>query len=199
MPRPREYDATDVLDRATALFWRQGYAATSVQELVEATGLNRASMYAAYGDKHGLFLAALDHYLTRIAAERMAPLERDGPAPAAIGAFLRALIGGSDSQPRLGCLVTNSLTECGPHDRAVAERLLQSLTRVEAALAATIRRGQAEGSIGAADAPEALAGLLLTIAQGLRVLSRGGMSDAVLERVVDTALALLRCRLDVLE
>lgn len=198
MARPREYDATDVLDRATALFWRQGYAATSVQELVEATGLNRASMYAAYGDKHGLFLAALDHYLTRIAVERMAPLEQDGPAPAAIGAFLRGLIEGADSGPR-GCLLTNSLTECAPHDRAVTERLLHSLARVEAALAATIRRGQAEGSIGATNSPEALAGLLLTMAQGLRVLSRGGMSDAALERVVDTALALLRCRLDVLE
>ncbi|MGC8477211.1 MAG: TetR/AcrR family transcriptional regulator [Acetobacteraceae bacterium] len=199
MPRPRAYDATDVLDRATALFWRQGYAATSVQELVEATGLNRASMYAAYGDKHGLFLAALDHYLTQVAAERMAPLEQDGPALAAIGAFLRGLIEASGSAPRLGCLLTNSLTECGPHDLAVAERLLHSLAQVEAALAATIRRGQAEGSIGATDSPEALAGLLLTMAQGLRVLSRGGMSDAALERVVDTALALLRCRLDVLE
>lgn len=199
MPRPRAYDATDVLDRATALFWRQGYAATSVQELVEATGLNRASMYAAYGDKHGLFLAALDHYLTRIAAERMAPLEQDGPALAAIGAFLRGLIEASGSEPRLGCLLTNSLTECGPHDQAVTERLLHSLAQVEAALAATIRRGQAEGSIGATDSAEALAGLLLTMAQGLRVLSRGGMSDAALERVVDTALALLRCRLDVLE
>ena len=71
MARTRSFDEDEVLDRAMALFWRKGFEATSIEELVSVSGINRASMYAVFGDKRRLFLAVLDHYLARVNAERL--------------------------------------------------------------------------------------------------------------------------------
>jgi len=94
MARTRAFDEEDVLDRAMALFWRKGFEATSIEELVGVSGINRASMYAAFGDKRRLFLAVLDHYLVRVNGERIAILLRGGSATAAIGGFFDAIIAG---------------------------------------------------------------------------------------------------------
>ena len=76
----KQFDRNDVLDHAMAVFWRNGYQATSIQDLVEATGINRGSLYTTFGDKRGLFLAVLDHYAERIARPTMAELNDRGPA-----------------------------------------------------------------------------------------------------------------------
>src|SRR5271170_4685314 len=70
----KQFDSEEVLERAMVVFWRNGYQATSIQDLVEATGVNRGSLYATFGDKRGLFLAVLDHYAEHIASPMMAEL-----------------------------------------------------------------------------------------------------------------------------
>ena len=189
MPRTRQFDEADVLDRATDLFWRQGFEATSIQDLVGALGINRASMYAAFGDKRGLFLAVIDRYLARSNAERLAILAAPGPARAAIGAFLAALLAEAEGAgPRQGCLVTNTLIEMAPRDPEIARRLRASLARVEEGFAEAIRRGQAAGEIGRTRDPGALARYLVGIAQGIRVLARGGAGADQLRDVARVAL-----------
>ena len=192
MPRPRAFEERDVLDRAMAVFWRQGFEATSIQDLVEAAGINRASMYAAFGDKRGLFLAVIDHYLARVNAARLAILTAPGPAPAAIGRFFDSMIdmAGQDER-QLGCLLTNTLIELAPRDPEIAMRLRASLDRIEEGFARTIRRGQDAGEIPPGKNPRALARFLVGIAQGLRVLARGGAGAAEMHEVAAIALGTL--------
>ncbi|HSH40807.1 MAG TPA: helix-turn-helix domain-containing protein, partial [Arenicellales bacterium] len=89
MSRNKAFDETEVLERAMTLFWRKGYEATSIQELVTHTGIQRGSLYATYGDKRRLFLAALDHYCGVIAARRLHVLTAPGSGKAAIRRFFQ--------------------------------------------------------------------------------------------------------------
>ncbi|MDH3970432.1 MAG: TetR/AcrR family transcriptional regulator, partial [Rhodospirillales bacterium] len=75
MARPKSFDREEVLERAMAVFWRKGYAATSVRDLVEATGLNPGSLYDTFDDKHGLFLESVTLYRRTVVARRTGPLE----------------------------------------------------------------------------------------------------------------------------
>ena len=84
MPRPRAFDEESVLDNAMNIFWSKGFEATSIQDLVNETGLNRASMYASFGDKKALFLRVLDHYSQKISAQRFADLRNIEDGRAAI-------------------------------------------------------------------------------------------------------------------
>src|SRR5713226_8584890 len=92
MPRKRLVPSDEVLHRATALFWRQGYEATSVDDLVQATGANRAGLYGAFTGKRGLFLRALDHYRDGFVGRALAGVEASGASIAAIPAYFDALI-----------------------------------------------------------------------------------------------------------
>lgn len=169
-----------------AVFWRQGYEATSIDDLVVASGLKRGSMYAAFGDKRGLFLAVLDHYLARVNARRAALLTGSEPALARLHAFFDTLTG-DDAEAGLGCLITNTLTEVAPVDATVAEKLRVSLQRIEDLFEQTVRDGQAEGTIDPARDPRSLARLLLAAAQGMRVLGRSGASRAMLRDIAGQA------------
>ena len=192
MARTRAFDEEDVLDRAMALFWRKGFEATSIEELVSVSGINRASMYAAFGDKRRLFVAVLDHYLARVNAERLAILSQDDSVIAAIGGFFDAIIIAATGPERhLGCLITNTLTEIAPTDPEVAAKLQTNLKRIEKAFAETIRRGQDMGEIAPGKDARSLARFLVGVAQGLRVLARSGTAEPTLRDIVTTALTTL--------
>ncbi|MGH7121340.1 MAG: TetR/AcrR family transcriptional regulator [Acetobacteraceae bacterium] len=192
MGRTRAFDTGEVLDRAMALFWRQGYEATSIQDLVEATRVNRASLYATFGGKHELFLAVLDHYVSAINGERVALLSRAGSPLAAIQSFFAASIAEAGADKRnLGCLITNTLTEMAPSDPAIRAKLAASLRRVEQAFADTLRRAQEAGEVPLSKDPAALARFLVGVAQGLRVLARSGAPVSVLRDIQSVSLSAL--------
>lgn len=174
------------------LFWRQGFEATSIEELVSVSGISRGSMYAAFGDKRRLFMAVLDHYVSRMNAERLAILSREASATAGIVGFFSAIIAAATGPERhQGCLITNTLTEVAPTDPAIAAKLHSSLQRIEAEFAETIRRGQAIGEIAIDKDARALARFFVGIAQGLRVLARSGTAEPTLRDIVATALTTL--------
>ncbi len=192
MSRPRNFCTDQVLDRALALFWSKGYAATSVRDLVAATGINRASMYATFGDKQQLFIAAVDRYITRFSQVRLAVLTAPDAGRQAIVDYFQGLLAFSTGEGRRwGCLLTNSAVEFAGGDPLVGERLLGSFQRLEDALAAAIARGQAQGDIDPTKDPRALACHLLCTVQGLRVLARAGAPDATLQGAVTVALEAL--------
>src|SRR5574338_661411 len=113
MARPREFDVDDALDRATQLFWARGYEATSVQDLVDALGVNRASLYATFGDKAQLFEAVLERYGEQVNGALVKALAPPTAGVEAVRAWFKVLIEMA-TQPRgaRGCLFLNTVTGC---------------------------------------------------------------------------------------
>lgn len=173
-------------------FWDRGYCATSVSQLVEATGLKPGSLYAAFDSKGGLFLAALDHYAAQSRRRLQEALDGAADPVAGIEGFLRTLVAVqyATSPPR-GCLLVNSALELGRHDRNVQRRIRRHLDTIEADLRLALEAAQTAGQLGAAQSPAALAKLLMTTIWGLRVLGGTGADAAQAELVVDQIVKVL--------
>lgn len=185
MPRPREFEREVVLDRAMRAFWARGYEATSVQHLVECMGIQRGSLYGAFGDKRGLFLAAIEHYERVMTARLLATLDAPGSGLAAIRRFFRLKVALAQERGRpRGCLVTNSAAELASRDRAAAGWIGAALARVEAAFHRAVVRAQEAGEIDPARDARALARFLTSSAQGLSVMAKAARDRAALDDIV---------------
>ena len=185
MPRPRQFVADEVLDRAMEAFWAKGFEATTLDDLEAATGLRRGSLYGAFGCKRTLFLKAIERYLAR-AVERNVALLDPTAGKAAITAFFRSAIDDAlaDRQHR-GCMLTNCAVELAAHDDEVAARVGHHLDRLEHAFIRAIESAQARREIAQAQNPVRLARLLVTSLQGLQVLARARPDAAWLDDVVE--------------
>ncbi|MET9607541.1 TetR/AcrR family transcriptional regulator [Streptomyces sp. NPDC006512] len=190
MARPKEFDPQTALVAAMELFRRQGYEATSVQDLVDALGINRSSMYTAYGSKHDLYLKALDLYCAVEADRARASLDACGSAPAlgVLRAFLLSYVDAALADPaRAGCMVTHGVLERLPGDAGAAERLAGALGSLEEAFAYLLLRARADGELAPGTDVRSVARLLVTLTQGLRVMERTA-DRAYLTQVVDQVL-----------
>jgi len=189
MARPREFDPETALDRAMHVFWAKGYEATSLDDLCDATGLSRSSLYAAFGDKRDLLLQSIDLYSDRGVARFLAALSTR-PIRAGLRQILDGFIDQIVAGPgRKGCFLGNCAAELERGDREAIGRVRRSLARNETifreALAAAKRRGELSPS---AD-PPALARFLVSALQGLRLVGKANPDRAVLE---DIAAGILR-------
>lgn len=192
MARPRAFEREHVVEKALAVFWRQGYQATSVQDLVEATGLNRGSLYDTFGDKHGLFLEVVEYYRTRVSARRLEKLEEPGPLREKITTFFDEVIAFSVGEGRLlGCLMTNSAIELAPHDRDVRLAVAANMGAMEAAFRRALTVARENGELAAEKSPTDLARFLTATANGLRVMAKVTPERAVLRSVARIALQAL--------
>ena len=174
--RPRQFDLDDALRAAMRAFWARGFEATSVCDLVEATGVQKGSLYKAFGDKRSLFLAALERYLLDGEARLAAEAEGSDSATAAIHAALGATVDAASCRERLGCFGVNALAELAPSDAEVARLMKQHRERVLAILVPLIERGQAAGELAAGVAADEVASVLYAAMLGLQVQARGGLS-----------------------
>jgi TetR/AcrR family transcriptional repressor of nem operon len=186
--RTKEFDPDVALHAAMDLFWRKGYEATSMQDLVDHLGLGRGSIYATFGSKHELFLLALDRYAERFDGRTLDLLSRSGPALPAVREFVRVFLSEALTDSR-GCLVTNTAVEC-PRDQPVARRVEFSWNGLETALASALTRARTQGELAADKDPRALARFLVTFVQGLRVVARVP-DERRMRDAVDQALTLL--------
>lgn len=177
MARPREFDEEEVIANAQQAFWAQGYDATSVSDLMDATGLAKGSLYKGFGDKRQLFIQALNSYLD---AGHEALLELDsasGSGREAIEQFLYGVARMSTGQGvRRGCLAVNSSIELGPHDSDVRNQLRRYYRRKEETLAAIVRRGIADGSLRKDLDPQAIARQIIILTDGLQVRGKLGLT-----------------------
>ncbi|GAB4208844.1 MAG: TetR/AcrR family transcriptional regulator [Roseiflexaceae bacterium] len=192
MARPQAFDTTEVLRLAMHVFWSKGYEAASLADILAATGLSKSSLYATFGDKHALFLAAFEAYTT----ERMQHLHQslnDGrPARLSIeGFFRRGVAHGSDPSQPHGCMTANEAIELGPHDPAVQQLVAQDFQATEDAFAQAILRGQNDGSIANRTDPRRLARVLTVSLQGLQVMARAQTGRAWLDDAVTVMLTML--------
>jgi TetR/AcrR family transcriptional regulator, transcriptional repressor for nem operon len=171
--RPREFDPAVAIDAALKVFWDQGYHATSIDDLCDATGLLRGSLYSAFGDKKGMLLAVLDRYadkgLTRLAESLSSPQpSREGLR----GALLYYTRMATVLAGRHGCLVTNTAMEMLPNDPDVADRVERIFRQMAALLSAAVIRGQAAGIFNQNLDERTVGNFLLCMTQGLRVLGK---------------------------
>ncbi|WHT22222.1 TetR family transcriptional regulator [Crossiella sp. CA-258035] len=173
MGRTKEFDPDVALRAAMELFWRQGYEATSMQDLVDHIGVNRASIYATFGGKHELYLRALDRYAEDTDAIILSGLSKAGPVlPEVRGVVRRYVQDSLQDQERRGCLVTNTAVELLPGDPAAGRRVELSLDGLERVLTGALIRAQDQGELSADRDPRALARFLVTFLQGIRVIAK---------------------------
>ena len=185
--RPREFDLDDAIERALDLFWRRGYEGTSISELTEALGITRASLYAAFGSKEGLFRRVMERYEARAGAYRVAA----GQAPTSLEA-VRLLLNGpvalhGDSQNPPGCLGVQGALACGVDSEAIRSDLSSRRQRGEAAIRNRLQRAAEEGDLAAGKNPADLARYLSALIYGMAVLAADGASREDLQGVADIA------------
>ncbi|WP_217554129.1 TetR/AcrR family transcriptional regulator [Streptomyces sp. GbtcB6] len=193
MARTKEFDPDAALLSAMELFWRRGYEATSMADLVEHLGIGRASLYATFGSKHDLYLKALDRYRQDRLPPLLRALTRPGPVLPAVRALVRQYAGESaaDDLRLRGCLVTNTAAELAPHDPAAARIVERDWDRVETVLHTALDRARAQGELPADRDPLALARTLLVLLQGLRLVGKASTDPARVRDAAEQALRLL--------
>ena len=189
MPRPATYDRADVLDRAMHLFWRRGFEAVTLQDILDETGFNRHSLYKEFGGKDGLFTQVLEQYEKMFGMYIAGPLESDdGGLDAIRNLFAKRLQPDVDG---LGCLLTNSIIERPALCDQVVCAVDRFIARMEAGLLNAVQVAQRQGTIPAEKDPSALARYLLTITQGLGTLSKVGMSAKESKEIAEQTLTFL--------
>ncbi|MEV1069226.1 TetR/AcrR family transcriptional regulator [Streptomyces sp. NPDC050263] len=193
MARTKEFDPDAALQSALELFWRRGYEATSMADLVEHLGIGRASIYATFGNKHELYLKALDRYTETRDPSLLAELSQPGPALPAVRAVVRrfAAEAASPEGRATGCFITNTAAELAPHDPAAARRVETSWEHVETLLHSALVRAQAQGELPENRDPRALARMLLVLLQGVRIVGKASNDPARVRDAAEQALALL--------
>lgn len=192
MPRRREFDGERVLDEAMRQFWRAGYEPTSVEDLVGRMGLRRGSIYNAFGDKRGVFLAALDRYVECVVRKRVRGLHAAGPGLETIRAFFSGVVDFAVGEGRgMGCLLVNTVVESSGDDAEVTARLRHGMSLVEDAFHAALLRARDQGEIAAASDCRKLALFLAISLGGLRVASLANPDPDRLNDFVDVVLAAL--------
>jgi len=191
MPRTKDFEPQEALDVAMDLFWRKGYEAASMRELLDAMSIGRGSFYGTFGDKHALFLAALDRFREVRTSWIEEVLEESG-LEAIEEVFRRSVDGLVAPEVRRGCLLANSAVELAPHDPEVAGRIYRYVSRTEDAFEDALTRAKKAGEISADSDLKALARFLVNTLHGLRVLARAGSDREVLDDAVSVALGVLR-------
>ena len=186
--RPREFDVDQALDRALEVFWLKGYEGTSLPDLTGAMGINRPSLYAAFGNKEALFRRALDRY-----AEGPAAYVREAVGEPTARAVARRLLGGAidlltDPRNPRGCLFVQGALACGEAADSVRRELVARRLAGEVAVRQRFERALAEGDLPAGSDPADLARYVVTLIHGMAVQAAGGASREDLRRVVKLAL-----------
>lgn len=189
MPWEKNFDVDLALTRAMQAFWAHGYEATSMQDLVTATGINRASIYATYGDKRALFLTAIRKYDGEIRRRMLAELaETTPPAEAIASVFDKFISQTSLPQGNWGCFLVNTALELAAHDGEIAELVNAAHDEIEAFFLAMIRKGQQSGAFAADRDAKPLAHQALASLLGMLVMIRSRPKEESLTAVRDGVL-----------
>jgi TetR/AcrR family transcriptional repressor of nem operon len=188
--RPREFDPEIVLDAAMQAFWTKGYEATSLTDLMEATGLHKGSLYQAFGDKHALFIRVLKRYLSEMRRQKN-EIFRAAPNPVeGLRSVMHGMLDIADddcSCPK-GCLAINSVVELAPHDPEVRIVMDDHMQRMRQSLVDALTRAVEEGQIGLKRSPEVVAALMMTFMAGLATRLKSGLSKPDAHALLDTQL-----------
>jgi AcrR family transcriptional regulator len=186
--RPREFDVDQALDSALRVFWRKGYEGSTLPDLTKAMGINRPSLYAAFGSKEELFRKALDRYVCGPAGYISGALE----APTARAVVDQLLYGTielvTDRRNPRGCLIVHGALVCGEAAESVRKELVSRRLATEAAIRNRFQRAISEGDLLVGSRATDMARYVVAVMQGIAVQAAGGANRAQLRRVAAMAL-----------
>lgn len=178
------------------LFWRQGYHATSLDDLVTELGVQRYGIYSTFKSKQGLFLAALEHYLTTVVGALLSELERPDAGLASIQTYFARMVSIARTPAGLrGCLMCNTAVELAPHDEAVSEHVHAFLRRLEAAFRGALTTAQAHGELAPVVTPADGARYLTGVVLGLNVYVKTPVERDTIDTYIRVALSAIGANL----
>ena len=187
MPRTREFNETEVLERAMETFWSKGYEATSLQDLISAMGISKSSFYETFGSKHELLLSAIENYVETQAQDIVRLLDGEPSGKKAVEKLFIASIE-CDGQ---GCFLCNCAVEISQRDPAAAAIVIRGMERIEEAFYRAVVRGQEAGEISTSRDARALARYLVNSENGLMVMAKANREREVMADIVKTVLSVL--------
>ena len=191
MARTKEFDRTQVLDRATDLFWEKGYESTSVQDLVEAMGIGRASLYDTFGSKQELFAEVLERYAERLEAEFLPPLEQGRSPRKALADFFEHVAEAGSSEDFRGCLMVKSAMTTSRTDSGVGEQISRFTGRLDESFHRHLKRMRQAGELDDRGDLRALARFLTHTLMGLIVTCNVRKNPREVKGIVRNALSIL--------
>lgn len=193
MARTKVFDEQEVLDKAMHLFWIKGYNATSAQDLVDALGISRSSLYDTYGDKHSLFILALQQYRK----ERIDPVINGVDTTDDVEGYIRYVFESAKAQAlsethAKGCFMVNSAVELAPFDEEVAAISNAIMQDTESAITKAIEKGQAQGVFSKSHSALSYSRYIFNALNGLRVTMKFDASKKMFDDIVDVTLSALK-------
>jgi len=191
LARPLEFDREQALVAAMQLFWRQGYTATSMSQLLETMEIGRSSFYAAFTDKRSLFIEALDLFTARTLKLLQESRQQCGPLPAIREFFSHTLFDVPARRARRGCLMVNTILELADVDDELSRRARDNLGQIEKEFESCLVQAAASGELASTQDPAQLAQYLMMVNQGLRVASRKHTPKPAMSAMLDTALSVI--------
>ncbi len=193
MARPKNFIEEDVIDKAVKVFWAKGYEATSMQDLVDAMGIQRGSLYAAFGSKQQLFLKSLNRYSITVVKKLLEILESKPSAIDSIELFFAQLVEHLLTAGQLrSCLITNSAIELGLRDEKTKHLVLQFLSSLEKEFYNALLRAKANGELSTELDLKTMAAYLTSSMQGLLVMGKVCSKRPVLEGINQVTLSILK-------
>ncbi|MEH7549478.1 MULTISPECIES: TetR/AcrR family transcriptional regulator [Bacillaceae] len=190
MARSKEFEENAVLDKAMRLFWEQGYEKTSMTDLVESMGIHRRSLYDTFGDKHTLFLKALDRFGDKNNAAITEGIKRSRTAADALKFIFGFMIGGEEDLPS-GCLMVNSAVELAARDADVDTKSTEAFKTLEKLFKEIILWGQRDGEFTSNYDAGEMAEYLHNVGVGLRVMARTTVAKEKLHRIANISIKVL--------
>jgi TetR/AcrR family transcriptional repressor of nem operon len=182
--RPREFDSEQALDAAMHLFWRQGYEATSMQNLLDAMNLSKSSLYQTFGSKHDLFQRCLQQYRHMMTTGLVEELEQAATGRAFIERFFTAMAEKmKNPDNRIGCLVMNTASELAQRDEEIAKAIKQGTESFIKVFYTAVKQAQQEGEIPKDKDAQSLAHYLMSSLAGLNSMAKAGASQTVLKNI----------------
>ena len=183
--RPREFKTEQVIEAAMQQFWRAGYEATSLQDLLEVMHLSKSSLYQTFGSKHELFLRSIDFYQQSLVDEIYKSLSNSRTSKAFLKQLLENVIAEAASKKKKGCLLVNTVNELSHRDKTVSKAVLIAFRNVENVIRLAVEQGKKEGTIKTAVSTETLVDYIITNISGLRTMAKSGADKSRLASVVN--------------
>ena len=192
MGRSKSFDPKVTLDKAMEIFWKQGYYATSMEDLVNGLGINRASLYDTYGGKRELYMAALEKYRTSKMNMVAEHFKKDMTPLQVISTFVHGMIDVDSSGGHKGCFMRNSIVEMCGQDKQVRKLALDTEKSAQASLGKLLSKGQEMGEITKIVTAEELSRYLYSAMSGLCITAIYKKDTKELHDIADTMLATIK-------
>ncbi len=192
MARHKEFDRDEALQKAMEVFWSRGYKGASIEDLVEQMGINRQSLYDTFGDKHALYLLALDRYREVESHKLIELLEQSGPVKKTLRQLFEGVVEGSlCDRERRGCFMGNATSELAGRCKETAARTCSNLEATEQAFYRALLRGKKEGQLKRVRDLRAVARFLYSSLQGIALMAKATRNRKTLDDVVKVTLSVL--------